>query len=106
MVARGRVAADREIDRERDSSVTRCQQHHQRRATTGPHMALKAIALAALPLLAAAHSNVIIPRPRNSIDALTDSRFGSCSLGKGCSPLEVRPAPPPSARALCRRRRR
>jgi hypothetical protein len=30
----------------------------------------------ALPLLASAHSNLIIPRPRNSIDATTDPRFG------------------------------
>ena len=43
--------------------------------------------LVALPSLAAAHSNDIIPRPRNSIDALTDKRFGSCSLGHGCAPL-------------------
>ena len=50
---------------------------------------LVAAALVALPLLVAGHSNVIVPRPRNSIDALTDPRFGSCKLGKGCSPLET-----------------
>jgi hypothetical protein len=49
---------------------------------------MRSMALAALPVFAAAHSNVIIPRPRNAVDALTDKRFGSCSLGKGCSPLE------------------
>ena len=56
-------------------------------------MLLRAAALAALPLLAASHSTVIIPRPRNAVDALTDPRFGSChgpdanGVGKGCAPL-------------------
>lgn len=50
-------------------------------------MAMRTLALAALPMLTHAHSNVIVPRPRNAIDALTDSRFGSCSVGKGCAPL-------------------
>ena len=56
-------------------------------------MLLRAAALAAVPLLAAAHSTVIIPRPRNAVDALTDPRFGSChgpdstGVGKGCAPL-------------------
>lgn len=44
------------------------------------------LALAALPM-ALAHSNVLVPRPRNAVDALTDPRFGSCSVGKGCAPL-------------------
>ena len=48
---------------------------------------MRALALAGLSLLAAAHSNVLIPRPRNAIDALTDPRFGSCGMGKGCAPL-------------------
>jgi hypothetical protein len=48
---------------------------------------MRALALAGLSLLAAAHSNVLIPRPRNAVDALTDPRFGSCGMGKGCAPL-------------------
>merc|ERR1719272_1437246 len=47
--------------------------------------------LAALPLLAASHSNLITPMPRNAIDATTDSRFGpnkfpDYSGNKGCLP--------------------
>jgi len=53
------------------------------------------ICLLALPLLAATHSNLIIPRPRNSIDATTDPRFGNnkfptydgksnCAYGESC----------------------
>eukprot|EP01048_Picozoa_sp_COSAG05_P007746 COSAG05_NODE_557_length_8701_cov_28.619972_6_plen_115_part_00 len=49
---------------------------------------MKVATLLSLPLLAAAHSNVIIPKPRNAIDALTDPRFGSCTATKGCSPRE------------------
>lgn len=49
---------------------------------------MKFAALLSLPLLAAAHSNVIVPKPRNAVDALTDARFGSCTASKGCSPLE------------------
>jgi len=48
---------------------------------------LKTVSLSTLPLLLLAHSNVIIPKPRNAIDALTDARFGSCAVGKGCAPL-------------------
>jgi len=63
---------------------------------TTTHSALVAAALAALPLLVAAHSNLIIPRPRNSIDASTDPRFmgsnkfplengkGTCAYGASC----------------------
>ena len=47
---------------------------------------MKTLALAALPM-ALAHSNVLVPRPRNAVDALTDPRFGSCGVGKGCAPL-------------------
>eukprot|EP01050_Picozoa_sp_SAG11_P033697 SAG11_NODE_11565_length_752_cov_1.343032_1_plen_185_part_10 len=50
--------------------------------------AMKVATLLSLPFLAAAHSNVIVPKPRNAIDALTDPRFGSCTSNKGCSPLE------------------
>eukprot|EP00658_Telonema_sp_P-2_P085549 TRINITY_DN977_c0_g2_i1.p1 TRINITY_DN977_c0_g2~~TRINITY_DN977_c0_g2_i1.p1 ORF type:complete len:373 (+),score=31.12 TRINITY_DN977_c0_g2_i1:132-1250(+) len=50
-------------------------------------MAIRVALLTSLPFLVAAHSNVIVPRPRNAIDALTDPRFGSCSLGHGCAPL-------------------
>ena len=50
-------------------------------------MMAHALALASFPLLVTAHSNVIVPRPRNAVDALTDKRFGSCGLGKGCAPL-------------------
>eukprot|EP00665_Eupelagonemidae_sp_cell47_P001329 gene1330-biopygen4355 len=32
--------------------------------------------IAALPAPAAAHSNLLVPRPRNAIDATTDPRFG------------------------------
>eukprot|EP00663_Eupelagonemidae_sp_cell21sb_P000120 gene121-905_t len=42
--------------------------------------AMKAIviagALAVLPPPAAAHSNLLVPRPRNAIDATTDPHFG------------------------------
>lgn len=50
-------------------------------------LTMRTLALAVLPMLAAAHSNVLVPRPRNAVDALTDPRFGSCSVGKGCAPL-------------------
>ena len=50
-------------------------------------MMVRTLALSALPMLAAAHSNVLVPRPRNAVDALTDPRFGSCGVGKGCAPL-------------------
>lgn len=43
---------------------------------------LTAAALLALPLLASAHSNVIIPKPRNAIDAGTDPRFGNDTFPK------------------------